>query len=79
MRSKVRKGNLQRREKREIHNASRAADSWVGKADGLSSAGAGLGALGVEPVAVETTAGGGEGAENARGAPPGLGSPGRLR
>lgn len=36
-------------------------------------------AYGVEPVAVETTAGGGEGGENARGAPPGLGSPGRLR
>lgn len=58
MGSKVRKGNLQRREKRVIHNTSRTVGAWVGKAACFSSAGAGLGALGEEPVAVETTAGG---------------------
>lgn len=76
MRKKVRKGNLQRGEKREIHNRSRAADTSVQEAARFSLAREELGLLGEEAVAIETAAGG---AVNALWAPPGLGGLGCRR
>lgn len=62
-----------------IHNTSRTVGAWVGKAACFSSAGAGLGALGEEPVAVETTAGGAQPGGECSPGSAGPGSPGWLR